>query len=199
MIAQKAEIYYGNFLGAHKIAKTLVKFFNQKKFRKILKMSRFMDVLAYTKWPNYFFPKIFRTPRLIMGMNYTQNGRDTCKNIQKISKSQSPLGWWHGSGVGVGTIIIMLYLLTVPCKKSGDLVNLPYRMGIFNEGLWALKVPPPPWTPESKQCKIGGFQKGTSCPCDTRGCKVAGWQTFGIWKKSKVFIDGAVFIWHYEI
>ena len=73
-------------------------------------------------------------------------------------------------------------LLTVACKKTGDLVNLLYKPGISNQGFWALKVLPSPWPPVSKQCEIGGFQKGTLCPCTSRGCKVTGCQTFSISK-----------------
>ena len=41
---------------------------------------------------------------------------------------------------------------------------LPFKMGIFSQGFWALKVLPPPWPPGSKQYEIGGFQKSITCP-----------------------------------
>ena len=35
----------------------------------------------------------------------------------------------------------------------------------------------------SKQCEIGSFQKGTTCPCASSGCKVVGCQTIFIFQK----------------
>ena len=72
---------------------------------------------------------------------------------------------------------------TVPCKKTRDFAHFPYKLAIFEWGFWAIIALLFPWTPGSKQCEIGGFQKGTSCPCASRGCKVAGCQTFFIFQK----------------
>ena len=60
---------------------------------------------------------------------------------------------------------------------------LPYKMVIFKQVWETLKGLPPPWPPGSKQCEIGGFQKGTTCPCTSMGCKVVGCQTFFIFQK----------------
>ena len=37
----------------------------------------------------------------------------------------------------------------------------------------------------SKQCEIGGFQKGTACSCASGGCKVTGCQSFSTSKNQK--------------
>ena len=84
---------------------------------------------------------------------------------------------------------------TVACKKTGDLVNLPYEPGISNYGFWALKVLPSPWPPGSKQYEIGSFQKGTTCPYASRGCKVAGCQTFSFFKNCTFLFMYYIFIW----
>ena len=68
-------------------------------------------------------------------------------------------------------------------KKTRHLVNLPYKPGISNKGFLALKVLPTLRPPGSKQCEIGGLKKGTTCPCASMGCKVAGCQTFFIFQK----------------
>ena len=61
--------------------------------------------------------------------------------------------------------------------------NFPYKLAIFEWGFWAIIALLFPWTPGSKQCEIGGFLKGITCPCALRGCKVAGCQTFFIFQK----------------
>ena len=48
----------------------------------------------------------------------------------------------------------------MPCKKTRDFAYFPFKIAIFEWGFWDLKVLPPPWTPGTKQCEIGGFQKG---------------------------------------
>ena len=72
---------------------------------------------------------------------------------------------------------------------------LPYKMGIFSQGFWALKVLPPPWPPSSKLYEIGGFQKGTTCPFASRGCKVTGCQTFSFFKNCTFLFMYHIFIW----
>ena len=82
-------------------------------------------------------------------------------------------------------------------KKPRDFGDFPYKTAIFEWEFWALKDLPSPWPPGSKQCEIGSFQKGTTCPVASRGCKVNSCQSFSTWKKNQVFIGGAVFIWQY--
>ena len=91
--------------------------------------------------------------------------------------------------------------ITLQClaKKTRLFGKSPYKMVTFSQGFWALKVLQLSWPPGSKQCDIGGFQKGTTCPCALRGCKVTGYQKFSTWKKLKVFIGGSVFTWQYDV
>ena len=87
---------------------------------------------------------------------------------------------------------ISLNSSTVPCKKTRDFAHFPYKIAIFEWGFWGLKVLPPPWSPGSKQCEIGGFQKGITCPCASRGCNFAGCQIFS---KNYIFL----FVYHIVI
>ena len=77
--------------------------------------------------------------------------------------------------------------ITVTCKKikKSWFLWFPYETAIFDWEFWALKVLPPPWPPGSKQCEIESFQKSTTCPCISRGCKVTGCQSFSTWKNKK--------------
>ena len=73
---------------------------------------------------------------------------------------------------------------TVPCKKTCDFAHFPCKLAIFEWGFWAIIALLFLWISASKQCEIGGFQKGITCPCASRGFKVAGCQTFLIFQKS---------------
>ena len=45
-------------------------------------------------------------------------------------------------------------------QKTREFVQFPYKLAIFEWGFWAIIALLFPWTPGSKQCEIGGFQKG---------------------------------------
>ena len=70
--------------------------------------------------------------------------------------------------------------------------NFPYKLAIFEWGFWAIIALLFPWTPGSKQCEIGGFQKGITCPCASRSCNFVGCQTFS---KNYIFL----FVYHIVI
>ena len=48
-------------------------------------------------------------------------------------------------------------------QKTRDFTHFPFKMAIFEWGFWAIIALLFPWTPHSKEWKVEGFQKSTTC------------------------------------
>ena len=99
------------------------------------------------------------------------------KSLMTSSPDPEPPSWMHKRTASLAAEINNL----LQCLAKN--AHFPYKLAIFQWGFWAIIALLFPWTPGSKQCEIRGFQKGITCPCASRGCKVAGCQTFFILQK----------------
>ena len=76
-------------------------------------------------------------------------------------------------------------------KRSDAHSSLLSKPQLFSMAWWTFKMLLPTWQAGSNQYEIEGFQKGTTCPYASRGCKVTGRQSFNVSKKPKfLFTDG---------